>query len=114
MAKWSGNIAFQSTRETSLGIWEEQMIERHYYGDVIKNYRTLENSSNINDGVNVSNQISFVADPYANENFHNIRYAEFMGTKWRVASIDVEYPRLIMTLGGVWNGQTARSSQCSC
>lgn len=114
MAKWAGKIAFQTTVETSIGVWEEQIIERSYYGDVIKNYRSLENNSEINDGVNISNQISFIADPYANENFHNIRYTYFMGTKWRVTNIEVQYPRLIMNLGGVWNGQEGRSSCCSC
>lgn len=105
MAKWSGKIAFQTMEETSLGVWEEQMVERPYYGDVMQNVRNLDNTSDINDGVTVSNRISFVADPYAAENFHNIRYAYFMGTKWRVTNIDVQYPRLIMSLGGVWNGQ---------
>ena len=105
MAKWSGKIAFQTTEETSLGVWEEQMVERPYYGDVMQNARNLDNTSDINDGITISNRISFVADPYAAENFHNIRYAYFMGTKWRVTNIDVQYPRLIMSLGGVWNGQ---------
>lgn len=114
MAKWSGKIAFQTTKETDLGVWEETMVERPYYGDVIKNHRMLENSSEINDGINTSNQISFVADPYAAENFHNIRYTYFMGTRWRVVNVDVQYPRLIMTLGGVWNGQEGGTSCCSC
>lgn len=114
MAKWAGKIGFQTTEEVSLGVWEEKIIERQYYGDVMKNYRNLDNNSEINNSVSISNQISFVVDPYANENFHNIRYTYFMGTKWRVTNIEVQYPRLIMNLGGVWNGQEGGAPQCSC
>lgn len=105
MAKWSGKIGFVFLAETSPGIWEEQVIERQYYGDFIKNYRKLENSSQINDSVNVSNEISFVSDPYAFNNFFKIRYITFMGAKWRVSNIEVQYPRLIASLGDLYNEQ---------
>lgn len=110
MSKWSGKIGFAEYSERldgtrGTGIWEEVIIEHQYYGDFLKNYRTLNKDAQINNDVDISNQISFVADPYAYENFHKIRYAEFMGTKWRVASVEVQYPRLIASLGGLYNEQ---------
>lgn len=103
MAKWSGKVGYETTIETKPGVWEEKIIERSYYGDVIQNSRRLESSGVINSNVNISNRISFVADPYARENFHSIRYIEFMGTKWKVTDIEVQYPRLVLSIGGVYN-----------
>lgn len=104
MAKWHGNIGYVETVEVQPGIWEEQVIERQYYGDVTRNTRSLQQSDGVNDNVNISNNISIIADPYANENFHNMRYAQFMGTNWKITNIEVQYPRLILTIGGVYNG----------
>lgn len=103
MAKYCGKIGFAVTEETKPGVWTEQMVERRYYGDITRNTRRLQSSGNLNDNVTISNQISIVADPFANENFHAMRYAEFMGTKWKIASVEVQYPRLILELGDVFN-----------
>lgn len=111
MAKWYGKIGFAETVETSLDVWTETIREYPYYGDILFNNRSLGNEYEINNSVSISNKISFVADPYAREKFHEIKYATFMGTKWRVTSIEVQYPRLIMTLGGVWN-ETTDGSFC--
>lgn len=104
MAKWFGKIGFAETLETKPGVWEEHITDREYYGDVLRNSRRLQTSSDkVNDDVNVSNEISIVADPYANEHFYSMRYIEFSGTKWNVTDVEVQYPRLILTLGGVYN-----------
>ena len=100
--KWHGEIGYAETVETEPGIWVEQITERHHYGDVVRNTRMLQSADQVNDNINISNSISIVANPYANQNFHNIRYITFMGTKWKVSNIDVQYPRLILTLGGLY------------
>lgn len=104
MAKFYGAIGYASTVETKPGVWEEQITERMYCGDLIRNTRRLESSGNLNDNVNVSNEVSIVADPYANENFHSMRYVKFMGTAWKITSVEVRYPRLILSVGGEYNG----------
>lgn len=105
MAKFYGKIGYASTVETKPGVYEEQIIERSYYGDLIRNTRRLQSADQVNDDINISNEISIVADPYATNNFHTMRYAVFMGTKWKISNVEVSYPRLILTLGGVYNGQ---------
>lgn len=105
MAKWYGVIGYAETVETKPGIWEEQITERNYYGDLFRNSRRLQSTDKVNDDINISNQLSIVADPYAINNFYSMRYAEFSGAKWKITDIEVQYPRLILTLGGVWNGQ---------
>lgn len=107
MAKYHGVIGFGETAEVTPGEWVDRVIERPYYGDVIKNTRRLGGGDKINPNITVSNQISVVADAYANETFHNIRYIRWMNNNWIVTEVEVERPRLILTLGGVYNGQTA-------
>lgn len=105
MAKFYGAIGYVETVETSPGIREEQIMERNYYGELSRNTRRLESSGNVNDNINISNEFSIVADPYASHNFHSMRYIEFMGAKWKITSVEVKYPRLILTVGGLYNGQ---------
>lgn len=102
MAKWFGNIGYAEMVEVKPGDWREKITPRPYYGDTIRNTRMLQNSGEINDNVNVGNQISIVADPYANNHIYDMRYAEFQGSKWKVTNVDVQYPRLILTLGGLY------------
>ena len=104
MAKYYGSVGYEDTVENDSGIFEEMITEREYYGDVVRNNRRLENSGEISDSINVTNQISIVADPYAVQNFWKIRYATFMSQKWKVKEVTVEFPRLILTLGGLYNG----------
>lgn len=103
MAKFCGIIGYVKTVETSKGIYEELVIENEYYGDVIKNTRRLKDGDKVNDDLTISNRFSIVADPFANNNFHAMRYIEFMGTKWKITEVEVQYPRLILTVGGVYN-----------
>ena len=104
MNKFYGKIGYAISEETVPGVWVERIVERSYYGDVIRNIRRLQSSENLNDDINVSNEISIVADAFANQNFHSMRYVEYMSTKWKVSSIEVKYPRLILSIGGVYNG----------
>lgn len=105
MAKWSGMIGFENQAETEPGVWEDCIVEKKYFGDFLKNYRSLDDKSQINDSVSISNQISFVSDPYARNNFFKIRYATFMGAKWKVKNIDVQLPRIVLSLGELYNEQ---------
>lgn len=107
MAKWFGRIGYAETIETAPGVWKEQIILREYYGDLIRNIRRIQTADKVNDDLSISNELSIVADPYAINNFYSMRYAEFMGTKWKISNVEVSYPRLILTLGGVWNGEQA-------
>ena len=103
MAKWYGKIGYADNVEVEPGVWEDSIVEHPYYGDLNRNTRSLQNSGGINDNINLSNEVSIVADPYASENFYKMRYVEFAGTKWKITNVEVRYPRLILSIGGVWN-----------
>ena len=96
-------IGYAETLEIEPGVWSEEFTERKYYGDLLRNSRRLQGSQQVNDDITISNQISILADPYAVQHFHAIRYAELFGTKWKVSSVEVQYPRLILELGGIYN-----------
>ena len=97
-------VGFAEIKTNELGVSVETVTPRAYYGDVTRNIRRLQTTENLNDDVQINNEFSIVADPYANENFHAIRYVEYMGTKWKVSAVEVRYPRLILNAGGVYNG----------
>ena len=103
MAKFFGKIGYAVSVEMNPGVWGEQITEREYFGDLIRNTRRLQASDKLNDDINISNEISIVADPFAYQNFHSMRYVEFMGAKWKISNVEVQYPRLILTVGGVYN-----------
>lgn len=105
MAKWYGKIGFIQTQETKPGVWDSEPVERNYIGDLTRNHNRWESSQNINDNIVLQNEISVVLDPYALQNFQSIRYVEFMDTMWKVTSVDVQYPRLVLSIGGVYNGE---------
>lgn len=105
MSKYYGAIGYAELVETSPDVWVEQIIERSYFGDLIRNQRKWESGEGLNDNLNIDNIISIVADPYVYQNFHKIRYITFMGSKWKVRTIDVQYPRLNLTIGGLYNDQ---------
>ena len=104
MSKFYGKIGYVETTEEAPGKWVEKTTERAYYGDIGRNTRRLESSGGVNDNVNIANEISIVADPYATHHFHAMRYIEFMGARWKISSVEEKYPRLILTVGGVYNG----------
>ena len=105
MNKWFGKVGYANTSEVRPGIWQDIIEEREYFGDIVRYSRQLENSSEVNDDIAVAVSISIVADPYAYNNFHTIKYVEYMGSKWKVKTVDPQYPRLVLSLGGLYNEQ---------
>ena len=104
MARYYGKIGFGQDVETAPDVHEYKVTERTYYGDLLRNFkRTQTSGDKLNDDISISNQISIIADPYATHNFHAMLYATFMGTKWKITDVEVQYPRLILSLGGVYN-----------
>ncbi len=119
MAKFYGAIGYGITEEVmsgteqnavGTGVWKDQIVERNYFGDVIKNYKKSSTGESINDNIDVSNSISIVSDPFAMQHFMTIKYVKWMGAAWKVSSVEVQYPRLILNIGGVYNGETIGAS----
>lgn len=108
MAKFHGEVGYvPDPIETSPGVYENVAEERVYFGDIINNIRRLEQGEGVNDNLVLTNSISIMADAYANEHIFAIRYVRWEGVLWRVNTVEVRRPRLILRLGGVYNGPTA-------
>lgn len=106
MAKFCGMVGFGITEEdpAQTGVWTERIVLRRYRGDVVRAIRRRENGEGINDNVTVDNSISIVADTFACEHLNAIRFVVWNGIRWKVNSIELQRPRMILSVGGVYNG----------
>ena len=108
MAKFYGAIGYSilTERVKDDGVWIEVITERNYSGDVLKNIIRTKSGETLNDDITVDNRLSIIADAFANENFQSMRYVKWMGASWKISSVEVLRPRLLLTIGGVYNVQT--------
>ena len=113
MTKYFGEIVFSKTEKFDNGIVAEKTVGRKYKGDVEKNWRRWETGERLNDNININNTLSIVADSFLFAHLGMIRAVEWMGSYWEVSSIEVKRPRLILEIGGVYNGPTPGSSDDS-
>lgn len=107
MAKYYGNVGYVEYVETSPGICIEKIVERPYYGDLIRDISRWESTENLTDDVKLNNEVSIVADPYALDNYFNIRYITLNNSKWKVTAITVNFPRIVLNMGGLYHEQKA-------
>lgn len=103
MGRFYGIVGYGVQKEIRPGVWKPEITERPYYGDVMQFNRRLESGEYLNDNINVNNKLSIVADPFAYQNFHSMLYIQWMGANWKITNVEVQYPRLILTIGGVYN-----------
>ena len=105
MARFSGLVGFVETNRIRPGVSEEKVVERGpYYGDVKRASLTLQQTDSVNTDLRTTNTIEIIADEYASGNFFAIRYVVWAGTPWDVAEVTVQRPRLLLRLGGVYDG----------
>lgn len=106
MAKFYGIVGYGVTQENLPGSFVDTIVERRpYYGDILRSRKSIQGTEDLNDDVNVTNEISIVADPFAYQHCYAIRYVEYMGAKWKVRDVEIKRPRLILSLGGIYNDQ---------
>ena len=101
--KWYGKIGYGVSEETEPGIYTDKITERSYYGDIIRTSFINQQRQQVNDDINLSNVLSIVADPYARDKFYSMKYAIINNIKWKITNVEINYPRLMLTIGGVYN-----------
>lgn len=107
MARFHGKVGYGHPVEKAAGVIDDNIVEKFYYGDVIRNTRKMTEGESVNNNLSVGNSISIVADAYANEHFFAIRYVEWAGVLWTVTNVEVQSPRLVLRLGEIYNGPKA-------
>lgn len=105
MARFYGVVGFVEQQEVQPYVFDDVITEHAYYGDVLRNSRRLEAGVGLVDNITVNNQISIIADAYAEEHFFNIRYVVWQGAKWKVSTAEVQDKRLLLTLGGIYTDE---------
>ena len=103
MARYHGYVGYAIDVEAYPGVWEERISEHEYFGDVLKNRINMQQGSIVNAKITISNSISIIADPFAFEHVYAMRYVIYLGKKWSIVNVSIERPRLILTLGGLYN-----------
>lgn len=104
--KFFGKVGYGTTEEVEQDVWEKVVVERTYGGDVIRDTRRFEPGDSVNDNLRLNNSFSIVADAYANEHFNTMLYIEWQGVRWSIKEVESLPPRLLLRLGGVYNGPT--------
>lgn len=115
MARFYGKVGFATIKEDpeNPGVWIDSIREGDYFGDVLQNRSRWSQGTGANDDLSIENRISIVADPYACQNFSKIKYVKWMHQAWKVTAVEVERPRLILTIGEEWNGEQTATPECS-
>lgn len=108
MAKYSGKVGYVERQEVKPSVFKSVPYERQYYGDIMANRRSFENGEGVIEDVKLNNKISIVADPFAYDHFRFIKYIRWMNAVWNVTNVEVSYPRLILTIGDVYNGPVVK------
>ena len=108
--RFHGTVGYATSVESSPGVWIEAITETAYFGDVVRNSRRLENPPQVpptlNANLALENSFSILADDEAYANFMKMRYVGWEGSRWTITNVEVRRPRLILTIGGLWNGAT--------
>lgn len=110
MMKFYGVVGFGKSTEVKMGVWKDVITERKYFGDEVRTSRGLVSNAELNDDMSTGTSLSIMADPYALDNFFAMRFVEWAGTLWKITNVDLQRPRLILRLGGVYNGPRALPS----
>ena len=114
MGKYAGKIGFaEHNVEEDVDVWDDQIVERNYYGDLVSNNRRYDPADTLSGNVTYTNQFSIVGDTYLFENLANIRYITWKRNRWVVSSADEHYPRVTISIGGLYNGPTSEVKRCS-
>lgn len=108
MGKYYGKVGYAIPEEYAPGRWRDRIVERNYYSETQRDIFDVQSTNQVNDNLRLSMNFGILADAFAYEHVGFIRYIEFMGTFWKVTRIDPKYPRIILTAGGVYNGERAK------
>lgn len=106
MAKFYGPVGYSLTKEIRPGVFEDKVVEHSYMGDVLSFYRRSQTGDKVIDDVSANTEISIISDRFAFEHFPQIKYVKWMGVPWTVMKVEAEWPRLRLSIGGVYNGET--------
>lgn len=105
MAKYAGLVGYATDVQSSPGVWSQVIAPKRMRGDIIRQSSSNQNDDKVNSDVALVHRVSLVGDAFAFDNYFKIKWVTLYGQKWEVTTIEVQRPRLIVSLGGIWNGE---------
>jgi hypothetical protein len=110
MSKYAGLVGYVTQEESVPGVWSQVEKTSTMKGDIIRQSSTngngarISDTGKINDDISLSHRVSLLGDAYAFNNYYAIKWIKIDGHKWQVTSVELQRPRIIITVGGLWNG----------
>jgi hypothetical protein len=98
MARFAGFVGYVTQVESVPGVWSPVENPKYMRGDVIRQSSTSQNGD-----ISLNHRVSLIGDSYTFNNYYNIKWVEIGSAKWSVTSVEIQRPRVIITLGGLWN-----------
>jgi hypothetical protein len=109
MARFTGLVGYVTQEESVPGVWSQSETPKMMKGDIIRQSITngkgdrVADSGKVNDDVSLGHRVSLIGDAYAFANCFNMKWVQINGIKWSISSIEMQRPRIIVSLGGMWN-----------
>ncbi len=104
MAKYAGLVCYVTQEEKVPGVWTPLENPVLMKGDIIRQSSNYQDNGKINSDISLNHRVSLVGDAYAFDNYYNIKWIMLDGRKWEVTSVEIQRPRIIVSIGGLWNG----------
>lgn len=105
MARYSGLVGYVTQEETVPGVWSPVENPRTMKGEIIRQSSTNPDHGKINSDISLNHRVSLWGDAYAFDSYYAIKWIQIDGRKWEVTSVEIKRPRIIVTVGGLWNAQ---------
>lgn len=110
MSKWCGKIGLaicaEEDPENNPGVWTDIIKEVPAKGEIIKtSYRYQSNTDSTNDDISLNMSLSIISNTYLTNNFQSIKYITYKNGVWSVTGVSLENRRLILSIGGIYNGE---------
>lgn len=104
MGKFFGTIGLVIMEQTAPGVYMPKTVTKSCYGEVLNVTKRWQGAAEqVNDNLNIDSRISILSNKFLTENLSHIRFVEWMGALWKVTSVELSYPRIILSIGGVYN-----------
>lgn len=104
MTKYAGLVGYVVQEQTAPSVWTPVETPKRMKGDIIRQSASTQNDDKVNSDITLNHRVSLIGDAYAFSSYFNIRWIEIDGHKWEVTNVEVQRPRIIVSLGGPWNG----------
>lgn len=93
----------EKNKEVRPGVWKMQPEEVTHRAKLLTYNKDYDSGEEVNDDLKLRNRYEIVMKDKKLD-YQDMRYVIVKGTKWKVSALEFLEVRIIITLGGVYNG----------